>query len=71
MAKPKASKDVVATEPAAGGAGGGVSLGKGAFDCDNNVEIPPESEVSSQILAVLIEAMLYRARLVCSCVING
>ncbi|KAL3147226.1 hypothetical protein ABBQ32_002721 [Trebouxia sp. C0010 RCD-2024] len=44
MAKPKASKDVVATEPAAGGAGGGVSLGKGAFDCDNNVEIPPESE---------------------------
>ena len=22
----------------------GVSLGKGAWDCDNNVEIPPEKE---------------------------
>lgn len=27
-----------------GGAGGGVSLGKGAWDCDTNSEIPPEKE---------------------------
>ncbi|GMH39419.1 hypothetical protein BSKO_07317 [Bryopsis sp. KO-2023] len=27
-----------------GGGGGGVSLGKGAWDCDNNCEIPPEKE---------------------------
>lgn len=26
---------------------GGVSLGKGAWDCDNNCEIPPEKEVSA------------------------
>lgn len=25
--------------------GGGVSLGKGAWDCDTNTEIPPEKEV--------------------------
>lgn len=30
---------------AGGDAGGGVSLGKGAWDCDNNCEIPPEKEV--------------------------
>ena len=30
---------------------GGVSLGKGAWDCDRNCEIPPEKEVS-QILIV-------------------
>lgn len=39
----------VATEKAlveSGGAGGGgISLGKGAWDCDNNCEIPPEKEV--------------------------
>ncbi|KAL3136487.1 hypothetical protein ABBQ38_005741 [Trebouxia sp. C0009 RCD-2024] len=44
MVKAKGSKDVVATEPAAGGTGGGVSLGKGAWDSDNNIEIPPEAE---------------------------
>ena len=26
------------------GGGGGVSLGKGAWDCDTNTEIPPEKE---------------------------
>jgi hypothetical protein len=31
-------------EPAAG-ADSGPSLGKGAWDCDNNREIPPEKEV--------------------------
>lgn len=32
------------------GGGGGVSLGKGAWDCDNNCEIPPEKEVSLVII---------------------
>lgn len=45
MGQQKEITDVVAAEPAAGG-GGGVSSGKGAWDCDNNVEIPPEAEVS-------------------------
>lgn len=36
-------KAVVVGEEAAGG-GGGVSLGKGAWDCDTNSEIPPEKE---------------------------
>lgn len=39
----------VATEKAlvesGGGGGGGVSLGKGAWDCDDCCEIPPEKEV--------------------------
>jgi hypothetical protein len=26
----------------------GVSLGKGAWDCDNNCEIPPEKEVGTR-----------------------
>lgn len=46
MGQQKGNTDVVAAEPSAGG-GGGISLGKGAWDCDNNVEIPPEAEVSS------------------------
>lgn len=44
---PMAAKDdraLVAGEE--GGGGGGVSLGKGAWDCDTNSEIPPEKEVS-------------------------
>lgn len=45
MGQTKENTDVVATEPSAGG-GGGVSLGKGAWDCDSNVEIPPGAEVS-------------------------
>ena len=45
MGQQKESTDVVAAEPTAGG-GGGVSLGKGAWDCDNTEEIPPEAEVS-------------------------
>lgn len=45
MSRRYESKDVVAAEPSAGG-GGGVSLGKGAWDCDNSVAIPPEAEVS-------------------------
>lgn len=44
MGQQKEGIDVVAAEPSAGG-GGGVSLGKGAWDCDNNVEIPAETEV--------------------------
>lgn len=36
-------KAIVAGEEAGGG-GGGVSLGKGAWDCDSNSEIPPEKE---------------------------
>lgn len=28
-----------------GGGGGSVALGKGAWDCDKNCEIPPEKEV--------------------------
>ena len=43
MVQTKSAKDVVAQETAA--TGGGVSLGKGAWDCDRNVEIPPEAEV--------------------------
>lgn len=45
MGQQKDGTDVVAAEPSAGG-GGGVSLGKGAWDCDNNVEMPAEAEVS-------------------------
>ena len=26
----------------------GISLGKGAWDCDKNIEIPPEKEVRSE-----------------------
>ena len=44
MGQQKEGTDLVAAEPSAGG-GGGVSLGKGAWDCDNNVEIPAEAEV--------------------------
>ena len=29
---------------------GGVSLGKGAWDCDLNCEIPPEKEVTPSLL---------------------
>ena len=36
-------------ETAAASGGAGVSLGKGAWDCDNKCEIPPEKEVSSAI----------------------
>jgi hypothetical protein len=42
MTKPE-DKALVAGEDAASG-GGGVSLGKGAWDCDTNTEIPPEKE---------------------------
>jgi hypothetical protein len=38
---------------AAAGTDTGVSLGKGAWDCDNNCEIPPEKEVSSSVAATL------------------
>lgn len=46
------STDVQSVVPAAqqnqaaagGDAGGGASMGKGAWDCDNNCEIPPEKE---------------------------
>ncbi len=44
MGKPNDNNEVVVTDTAAGGNGGGVSLGKGAWDCDNDVEIPPEAE---------------------------
>lgn len=37
------TKGAVAAENA--DAGGGVSLGKGAWDCDRNSRIPPEKEV--------------------------
>jgi hypothetical protein len=37
------NKALVAGGEEAGG-GGGVSLGKGAWDCDTNTEIPPEKE---------------------------
>jgi hypothetical protein len=33
----------------AAGTDTGVSLGKGAWDCDNNCEIPPEKEVSQRV----------------------
>lgn len=33
-----------------------VSLGKGAWDCDNNCEIPPEKEVCS-VTAVALTAL--------------
>lgn len=39
----KENKSIVAAGED-GGAGGGVSLGKGAWDCDTNSEIPPEKE---------------------------
>jgi hypothetical protein len=38
------SKAVVASTGGEDTAGGGVSLGKGAWDCDTNTEIPPEKE---------------------------
>ena len=43
MVQANSNTDVVSTDTGAGG--GGVSLGKGAWDCDRNVEIPPEAEV--------------------------
>ena len=40
------TKDAKATPQADAGAGGsGASLGKGAWDADNNCVIPPEAEV--------------------------
>lgn len=36
------------------GATSGVSLGKGAWDCDNNCEIPPEKEVRVVYIACLL-----------------
>ena len=38
-------EDAGLLETAAAGAGAGVSLGKGAWDCDRRCEIPPEKEV--------------------------
>lgn len=37
------------SDKAAVEAGGGVSLGKGAWDCDTNTEIPPEKEVRQTV----------------------
>ena len=45
MSKPN---DKALVEAAEGG-GGGVSLGKGAWDCDTNTEIPPEKEVRTAL----------------------
>ncbi|DBB01563.1 TPA: hypothetical protein ACH3X1_000211 [Trebouxia sp. C0004] len=42
MVQTKSKRDAVASDTAGGG--GGISLGKGAWDCDRNVEIPPEAE---------------------------
>ena len=61
MGKPQDINDVVVTDTTAGGSGGGVSLGKGAWDCDNNVEIPPEAEVSLNPFASCIESRLTKA----------
>jgi hypothetical protein len=45
-------------EPTPGGdATGGVSLGKGAWDCDNNCEIPPEKEVRCPHLPQLLSQL--------------
>ncbi len=46
MVQTQSKKDAVATDTAGGG--GGISLGKGAWDCDRNVEIPPEAEVRAE-----------------------
>ena len=43
MVQTQNKRDATATDMAGGG--GGMSLGKGAWDCDRNVEIPPEAEV--------------------------
>ncbi len=43
MLQPKIKGEVAAAD--ASGGGGGVSLGKGAWECDRNVQIPPEAEV--------------------------
>ena len=72
MGQQKEDKDLIASGTAAGGAGGGVSLGKGAWDCDHNVEIPPEAEVgvhqSPQILVLHCRraGLMTRAEL-CGC----
>ena len=46
MVQTQTKKDAVASDTAGGG--GGISLGKGAWDCDRNVEIPPEAEVGAK-----------------------
>ena len=51
MVQTKNGKDIVAGDAAGSAGGGGVSLGKGAWDCDKNVEIPPEAEVSPVLSA--------------------
>lgn len=43
MSKPEDKALVEAAAAESGG--GGVSLGKGAWDCDTNTAIPPEKEV--------------------------
>ncbi len=64
QAQSKIKKDAVATDTAGGG--GGISLGKGAWDCDRNVEIPPEVEVrakrdlTSGICVVLLFHMIIK-----------
>ncbi len=45
-------KAIVSADGESGG--GGVSLGKGAWDCDNNCEIPPEKEVCGSEIYALI-----------------
>jgi hypothetical protein len=40
---------------AAAGTDTGVSLGKGAWDCDKNCEIPPEKEVSLSLASTLLD----------------
>lgn len=46
MFQTQSKKDAVATDTAGGG--GAISLGKGAWDCDRNVGIPPEAEVRAE-----------------------
>ena len=46
MVQTQSKNYAVATDTAGGG--GGISLDKGAWDCDWNVEIPPEAEIRAE-----------------------
>lgn len=52
---PTGESNAIVESGANASAGGGISLGKGAWDCDAKCAIPPEKEVSLVTLCTIIQ----------------
>lgn len=57
--------------PEGGDAGAGVSLGKGAWDCDRNCKIPPEKEVIQSSGSCFVTGRAHQHGLSAFCVACG